>query len=223
MQERNQRPTKAELEEDEFLTWVLNAGQYIKDRAQLFLGGVVAIVAVIVIASFLQTQQAEARQRASAMLFETTVTLGSGQVDQGVRLGQQLIDEYTDTPAAAQAMIVVANRYFLLGRYAEAEALYRQYLDIHGDLEPLVYAARTGLAACREARGDLQGAASDYVAYADENPEAPSSAMALMEAARCYRQLGDAGRSKEILERVLSDHGMTPVAQRAREQLNLMM
>ena len=46
MQERKQRVTKAELEEDEFLEWVLRAIEYLKQRSQLFIGGAVAIVAV---------------------------------------------------------------------------------------------------------------------------------------------------------------------------------
>ena len=84
-------------------------------------------------------------------------------------------------------------------------------------------AARTGLAACREAQGDLEGAARDYVQYADENPDSPPSALALMQAARCYGQLGDAARRRETLERVTRQHPLTPVAQRAREQLTMMM
>ena len=42
MQERKQRVTKTELEEDEFLEWVLRAIEYLKQRSQLFIGGAVA-------------------------------------------------------------------------------------------------------------------------------------------------------------------------------------
>ena len=73
MQERKQRVTKAELEEDEFLEWVLRAIEYLKQRSQLFIGGAVAIGAVIAITSFMKTQRAEARERAATLLFEATV------------------------------------------------------------------------------------------------------------------------------------------------------
>ena len=223
MQERKQRVTKAELEEDEFLEWVLRAIEYLKQRSQLFIGGAVAIVAVIAITSFMKTQRAEARERAATLLFEATVADRSGQVDQVLRISQQLVDDFAGTPAGSQGMIVLGNRYFSLGRYADAQWLFRQYLDTHGDLDALVFAARTGLAACREAQGDLEGAARDYVQYADDNPDSPPSALALMQAARCYGQLGDAARRRETLERVTRQHPLTPVAQRAREQLTMMM
>jgi len=223
MQERNKRPTKAELEEDEFLEWILRAIEYIKQRAQLFIGGAVAIVAVVAITSFMQTQQAEARERAAALLFEATLADRSGQVDQVIRIGQQLVDKFAETPAGSQGMIVLGNRYFTLGRYADAQRLYQQYLDGKGDQDALVYAAQTGLAACRVAQGDIQGAAQDYVRYADENPKNPPSALALMQAARCYGQLGDAPNRRSVLERVTRQHPRTPVAQRAREQLNMML
>lgn len=223
MQERNQRATKADLEEDEFLEWVLRAIQYFKERAQLFIGGAVAIVAVFAIISFLQTQKEEARERASALLFEATIADRSGQTDQVIRLSQQLVNEYSGTPAAAQGVILLANRYFALGRYPDAERLYQQYLDTYGDLDALVYAARTGLAACREASGDLEGAARDYVRYAEEHAASPPAALALMHAARCYQQLRDNGRYRQTLERVTREHALTPVAQRAREQLAMLM
>jgi len=223
MQERKKRATKAELEEDEFLEWVLRAIEYLKQRLQLFIGGAVAIVAVIAITSFMKTQRGEARERAATLLFEATLADRSGQMDQVIRIGQQLIDDFAGTPSASQAMILLGNRFFSLGRYPDAQRLYRQYLDAHGDLDALVYAARTGLAACREAQGDLEGAARDYVRYADENPDSQPSALVLMQAARCYGQLGDAARRRETLERVTRQHPLTPVAQRAREQLTMMM
>ena len=223
MQERKQRVTKAELEEDEFLERVLRAIEYLKRRSQLFIGSAVAIVAVIAITSFMKTQRAEARERAATLLFEATVADRSGQVDQVLRISQQLVDDFAGTPAGSQGMIMLGNRYFSLGRYADAQRLFRQYLDTHGDLDALVFAARTGLAACREAQGDLEGAARDYVQYADDNPDSPPSALALMQAARCYGQLGDAARRREALERVTRQHPLTPVAQRAREQLTMMM
>lgn len=222
MEERNRRPSKHDLEEDEFLEWVLKAADYVKSRAQLFIGGIVALVALVVIVNFVQGQKDEARERASALLFEATVAERSGQVDQAIRLAQQLVDDFGGTPAAGQGTVFLGNRFYTLGRYADAERLFRRYLDEYGDLAPLVFAARTGLAACREAQGDLAGAAQAYAAVADGSPGDPSSALALMDAARCWRMQGDAAQQRGALERVTREYASTPVAQRARQQLNLL-
>lgn len=222
MEERN-RPTKAELEEDQFLEWVLNAVEYVKARAQLFIGGAIAIVALIVIVNFVQTQRLGARDRGAALLFEASVAEQAGQPEKAIGIAQRLIDEFGGTPSAGHGMVLLANRHFGLGRFADAEGLYRRYLDEYGDVEALVFAARTGLAACREAQGDLQGAAALYVGYADEHLEYGPSALALMDAARCYRLLGDAGGERRTLERVTREYPGTPVAQRARGQLDMLM
>ncbi len=222
MEERNRRPSKADLEEDRFLEWILQAVEYVKSRAQLFIGGAVAVVAVIVIASFLQGQRLEARSRAAAMIFEANLAEQSGQIDRVVGIAQQLIEEYAGTPAASHGIILLANRYFTLGRYVDAQRLYQRYLDEHGDQPPLVFAARTGLAACLEAQGDLAAAAQAFVAYADDHSDHPPSAIALMDAARCFRLLDDRARQREALERVIGEYSKTTVAQRAREQLALL-
>ena len=222
MEERSRRPSKAELEEDRFLEWVLQAGEYVKSRAQLFIGGAVAVVAVIVIANFVQGQRVEARSQASELIFEADLAEQSGQIDRVVGISRQLIEEYAGTPAAAHGMITLANRYFTLGRYVDARELYQRYLDEHGDQPPLVFAARTGLAACLEAQGDLAAAARAFVDYADDHPDHPPSAMALMDGARCYRLLDDASRQRQVLERVIREYGQTPVARRARQELALL-
>lgn len=222
MEERSRRASKAELEEDRFLEWVLQAGEYVRSRAQLFIGAAVALVAVIVIAHVVRGQRVEARSRASAMIFEANLAEQSGQLDQAVGIARQLIEEYPGTPAASHAVVLLANRYFTLGRYVDAQRLYQRYLDDHGDLPPLVYAARTGLAACLEAQGEIGAAARAYIGFADDHPGHPPSAMALMDGARCFRLLGEAAQERGALERVVRDYPETPVAQRARQQLELL-
>jgi len=222
MEERSRRPTKAELEEDRCLEWVLQAGEYVKSRAQLFIGAAVAVVAVVVIANVVKGQRVEARSRASAMIFEANLAEQSGQLDRVLGIAQQLIDEYPGTPAASHGIVLLANRYFTLGRYVDAQRLYQRYLDEDGDVPPLVFAARTGLAACLEAQGELAAAARAYVGFADDHPDHPPSAMALMDGARCFRLLGDAAGQRETLERVIREYPETPMAQRARGQRDLM-
>ncbi|MBT7456644.1 MAG: hypothetical protein HN796_22345, partial [Gemmatimonadetes bacterium] len=51
-------------QEDPFLEWVLNALQFVKDRSQLLIGGVIAIIAALVITEFVQGQRLTARDEA---------------------------------------------------------------------------------------------------------------------------------------------------------------
>ena len=209
-------------QEDPFLEWVLNALQFVKDRSQLLIGGVIAIIAALVITEFVQGQRLTARDEAAHLLFQVMLADGNGQMAQVLGTGQRLIDEYAGTPSAAHGMILLANRNYGVGRYDEAKRLYERYIAEYGDVEMLVFSARTGIAACAEAQGDLQGAAAGYIAYADEHPNDRASAIALMDAARCYRLLGDPQQQRSLLDRVTHEFPSSPVSQRARQELQML-
>ena len=147
---------------------------------------------------------------------------GNGQLEQVIDTGEKLIDEYAGTPSAAHGIILLANRYYRVGRYDEAEKLYERYIAEYGESQALLFAARTGVAACHEATGDLEGAATGYVAYADAHPNDRASAIALMDAARCYRVLGDTQQQGAVLGRVTRDFPTSPAAQRARQELQML-
>lgn len=216
-----QESRRHEEQEDPFLEWVLMALQYVKDRAQLFIGGAIAIVVALAISQFMQTQRETARDEAAQLVFEMMRADGN-QLEQLFSAGEKLIDQYAGTPSAAHGMIMLANRYYRVGRYDEARQLYGRYLSEYGDAEALVYAAKTGLAACDEVAGDLQAAAAGYVAYADGHPQQRAAAMALMDAARCYRLLGNAQQQQAVLDRVTREFPTSPAAQRARQELQML-
>lgn len=217
-----EQTNRQQEQEDPFLEWVLTSLQYVKERAQLFVGGAIAIVVALAMMEFVQTQRASARDEAAHLLFQVMLADGNGQIDEVFGTGTKLIDEFAGTPSAAHGMILLGNRYYAVGRYHEARQLFTRYITEYGDAEVLLFAAHTGVAACQEAQGDLQGAAKGYLSYADENPEERASAMALMDAARCYRLLGDALQQRQILERIQRNFPSSPVSQRARQELEML-
>lgn len=222
MQGHRNRPTKEELEEDKFLAWVLEAVDYVKERSQLFIGGVAAVVVVILAISYVQSARQDARQEAIALLGQAIMADEAGRFDEVLGTCEQLTTQYGGTPSAAQATVLLANRYFIQGRYGDAERLYQSYLDDYGDVEILAYAAWGGLAACYEAQGDMQRAAEQYYSYADAHADMDEAALSLVEAARCFAAAGDRVRARESLVRVTRDFSGTPVVSRAREELSML-
>jgi TolA-binding protein len=96
------------------------------------------------------------------------------------------------------------------------------YLDEHGDVDVLVYAAWSGIAACYESQGEFDRAALKFTEYAEQNKGQMQTALALMNAARCYHLAGQVETAKKELERVTREHADSPVAGRARDQLNML-
>jgi TolA-binding protein len=214
--------SKSELEEDRFVEWILEAADYVRQRQRVFLGGLVAVAAVVLAVVLILRSQEEGRTKAAGLLGDVMVAETNGQYDEAVRLCEQLVKDYSGTPAAGQGALLLGNRYFAQGRYADAQRQFETYLDSYGSQEVLVYAAWTGVAACYEAQGDYGKAAGRYQEYADAHAGGMPSSLALLEAARCYRLAGDGERVKAVLERVLKEYADSPAAAKAREEIALL-
>jgi len=222
MQGNRGKPTREELEEDQFLAWVLEAVEYVKERSQLFIGGAAAIVVAILAIGYVQTSREEARMEATARLGQAAIAEAKGQPDQAMQLREQLAEKYGDTQAGAQAMILLGNHYFGQGRYADAERLFEQYLREHGDVDVLIFAAWTGLAACFESQGDTERAATQYRDYAERYGDRMEAAIALADAARCFGLTGAEAQQRVALERIVQEYSKAPGAARAREELKML-
>jgi len=219
---KQNRATKSELEDDQFVEWMAVASDYVKERGRTFITGAVAVVIIILAVNYVQASRENTRLEAAALLGEALISEQAGDAEQAVRLGEQLLKDYSGTAAAAHGTIMVANRYFNQGRYADAEKLYQSYLTEYGDIEVLVFAASRGIAASYEARQQYEKAAAQYTAYANVHAGEMATSLALMDAARCYGVLGNTQRQREVLKQVTHDFASSPVSVRARQELGLL-
>ena len=215
----SQKPTKAELKEDQFLEWIIRAADYLKERMQFVIGGSVAVVLAIAIVSWVRTAAETDRATATKVLGEALTADDSGNPERAIQLAETLVSDHRGTPAAAQGVIFLANRYFRQGRLSEAQQYYESYLDEYGDVDVLVFAATTGVAACFESQGQYAKAAKRYESYAEQHAGSQQSSLALMDASRCYAMAGDAEARRQALARVARDYPRSPLANKARERL----
>ena len=211
--------SKEELREDEFVEWIMQAADYVKERAQLFIGGLVVFVLLILGINYIIESQEQAKVEAASRLGELLMAEEEGDAAGVISIAEDLISRFDGTPAAAQGVLVLANRYFAQENFAEGQRLYEKYLEDYGQSEILVFGAWSGLASCLEAQGQTTAAAEKYLEFATGHPQSLQAAMAVWEAARCYGQLGDISRQKELLERVMRDFPELPLAARAKASL----
>ena len=219
MSSERRKLSKSELREDEFVEWIMQAVEYVKERAQLFVGGAVAVIVVIVaINYFIESEEAN-RLKAAALLGDVLMVEQGGEPTEAVRLAEELVSSYAGTPAAAQGVVLLANLHYAQGRYAEAREYYQRYLDNYEPLDVLAYAAQSGLGACLEAEGQLLAAAQHYETYAAQQAGTIREAMARMEAARIYGAAGDSDKQQALLKEVSRTFAQYPIAAQARAAL----
>jgi tetratricopeptide (TPR) repeat protein len=218
----NRRPTGNEPEEDRVAQWLMEVVEIVKEKRQIFLGGLVGIVALVMVANLVTTSREQERTEATTLLGDVLVAEGSARPEEAIRLCEKLIDEYPGTPAADQGLLLLANRYYSQARHDDALRLYERFLADSGENEILVFAAWSGMAACYEAQGRLLEAARKYEDYAAKHPESFQSSLALMEAARCFSIAGDESAQLRTLKRVTTEFADSPVAARAQLEINML-
>ncbi len=219
MSSERRKLSKSELREDEFVEWIMQAVEYVKERARLFVSGAVAAIAVVMaINYFIESKEAN-RLKAAALLGDVLMVEQGGEPTEAIRLAEELVSSYAGTPAAAQGVVLLANLHYAQGRYAEARIYYQSYLDNYEPLDVLAYAAQSGLGACLEAEGQLWAAAEHYEAYAAQQAGTIREAMARMEAARIYGLAGESDKQQALLEEVSRAFGQYPIAAQARAAL----
>ncbi|MXW81451.1 MAG: tetratricopeptide repeat protein [Gemmatimonadetes bacterium] len=219
MSSERRKLSKSELREDEFVEWIMEAVEYVKERARLFVGGAVAVIAVIVAINYFIESKETDRLNAAALLGDVLMVEQGGEQTEVVRLAEELVSAYAGTPAAAQGTIILANLYYAQGRYVEARTYYQRYLDNYEPLDVLAYAAQSGLGACLEAEGQFVAAAQHYETYAAQQAGTIREAMAQMEAARIYGLAGESGKQQTLLEQVSRTFVQYPIAAQARAAL----
>ena len=219
MSSERRKLSKSELREDEFVEWIMEAIEYVKERARLFGGGAVAVIAVVMaINYFIESKEAD-RLKAAALLGDVLMVEQGGEPGEAIRLAEELVSSYAGTPAAAQGTVLLANLHYAQGRYVEARTYYQRYLDNYEPLDVLAYAAQSGLGACLEAEGQLLAAAQHYEAYATQQAGTIREAMAQMEAARIYGLAGESDKQQALLEEVSRTFAQYPIAAQARAEL----
>lgn len=223
MSSERRKLSKSELREDEFVEWIMQAVEYVKERARLFGSGAIAVIAVIMaINYFIESKEAN-RLKAAALLGDVLMVEQGGEPTEAIRLAEELVSSssYAGTPAAAQGTVLLANLHYEQGRYAEARSYYQRYLDNYEPLDVLAYAAQSGLGACLEAEGQLLAAAEHYEAHAAQRAGTIHEAMARMEAARIYGLAGERAKQQAQLEQVSRAFTQYPIAAQARAALAL--
>ena len=211
------RLTKREIKEDKFLEFVLRASVFVRKHRTHLIGGVLAIV-LAVVGTNLALKGRETKQLEAAELLADARMAGTGgQVDEAIRLGEQIIRDFGSTRSAQEALVLLGNAYFDMERYDQAMELFQRYLkESNQEEEILRYAAWSGLAACLEEQGRYGEAGEQYRQYGDENRGSPYAAWMLLDAARCFKLSGEKGKAEAVLERILVAYPDSEVAFKAR-------
>lgn len=140
-----------------FLAWLEDNWRRVAAVASVVIG-------VGVVVAFVMWQGGEKQKRASEAL---SMLLIESQVPGGKAL-QDFANQHPGTMAGSRALLLAGGAFFTEGEFQQAQSQFERFLAEEPP-GPLTAQARFGVAACREAQGQIEGAIKDYKSIV-ENP-----------------------------------------------------
>ncbi len=127
-------------------------------------------------------------------------------------------NQFKGRGGAVFSQLYVGHAALELGDAAGAAGAYQDFLGAAAKDDPLRFAGYNGLAAGKEASGDIKGAIAaleDLVSLADKADEDA----ALLGLGRLYQKDGDLDKARARLEKLIADHAESSLKPRADELL----
>ena len=130
--------------------------------------------------------------------------------------------DHPGSPAASQAVLLAAGRYYAEGKFADAQAQFQRFTrDFSGN--PFTPDALMGVAASLEAQGKTEEAAQAFQSAGDRFPNSTIAPQAKFSLARIQESQGKIESARGIYEQIRQAYPMLTVANEADyrlEQLN---
>lgn len=205
MLKAKKRLTKRQIKEDKFVTFYINATNYLQENRRYIMYGAFAFVALVVMFLIYSGKQSEKEQNAVIILTEARAEFGKANYKDAADKLQILVDTYGGTKSSTIGLFYLANSRYHLQEYEEAERLFREYLD-NGKDELLLTSSMSGVAACLEEQGKPAEAAEMFEKTAEKYSESFMAAENLYNAARCYTLAGNPAAAAKVLKTLIRDY-----------------
>jgi len=195
-----QRLTKADIKQDKFISSVWKAQEYFTEHLTSFIIGAVAVVAVIVVVFVLLSSSQSREAAAEEILGRATVEFRGGNFQLAAVDYQSILDDYGGTDAARLASYYIANAYFALKNYDQAEEYFRLHLKKHKFDDMLSANALSGIGHCLRAKAQMQEAGESFYEVYKKYPDSYIVNDCLYYAAKSFITAGDSAKATEIYE-----------------------
>jgi tetratricopeptide (TPR) repeat protein len=207
--------TRQKLKEDKFITRTLQVFNWIKRRQRELIIGLVAVVVVFLAWNGLRSAGRAAEREASLLLLQAGYAQDEGRTDVAREHLEFALDHYGRSRSGGRAAFLLAGNYFQSGAIDSAEATYKLYLRKNTKDPLLTAAARAGLAACRESRGEYEPAARAWQEAGAAYRNDATTPQYYMEAARCFRLAGRIPEALALYDRIQNEFPGRAEADRA--------
>jgi len=191
-------------------------------HSRILMWGTVAVLAVILIISFMARSKRQANVKANELLGKATFTLSQGNMQQGETQLKELIDNYSGVTAAGQGCFLLAKYYWQKNDYANAKIYFEKYINDYSGDELLTAAAYAGYGDCLAQEGKTMEAAQNYEKAARVDTESPQTPAYLYSAAQAYLTASNISKAQALAQEIIKDHDKSEFKNKAEILISML-
>ncbi len=199
---KHHKMTKRHMKEDALVTAAFRATELWERHGRTILVAVGAVVLVAVLAVFITRTRAQSEERAQGELYRAVLAVNQGDYVSAGPMLKELIDNSPGTRSARDAERYLADVLAAQGKYGEAAAGFRKYIDKAGGDKAAALAGYWGLAAALESNKQFAEAAAAYDEAAKRSATDNERGRAMLGEARSYMRAGQTDKAIETYNAV---------------------
>jgi tetratricopeptide (TPR) repeat protein len=206
--------TRHELKEDPLVTGAFRAREVLAENREKFLWGLAALALVVLAGVWFFNSRREKNAKAETILTRANLELQTGQLPLALQDLRLLVEKHSGTEAGKEAYYYLANAYFQISDYEQAEHYYGEFLKRAGGVPVITASAYAGLATCLELKGKNKEAAANFARAVETARGSSQTPDYLVGAIRTHAALGDSAKARQYFQRLKKDFAIY------RDQIN---
>jgi len=207
--------TRKQIKQDKFVTFYFKSQEFLTQHSKTILYAIGGVILVSLIIFVVKSKVAENEQNAMVELTKAKQRYFAADYEGVLPVLQNLIDTYSGSDGADEGLYYLANSYYFLKNYTEAQKYFEQFLDT-GYSGILEASAIAGVAACHEEQGEYEDAARQYGQAAAQFGDSFMAPQYLFNSARCYALSGKSDDALKALTNLIekyADSALKPDAE----------
>ncbi len=211
------RVTRKELlkKPDEFITTTQHIIEHVQHDTRTVYSVVIVLVCVLALVGVVYLYFSEKRKEAVTLEREAVETyyqsilsdtanntVNEPKCKAAIDKFKRLIDEHGDTPQAERAGLYLADAYYQLKKYAEAQEAYKTYLEKYKPQGTFRYTVLNSLGHIEETQGKYNQAL-EYYKQSAQGTSIMLQAQAKLEIGRCYERLAKTEMARQTYQEAL--------------------
>jgi predicted negative regulator of RcsB-dependent stress response len=188
--------------QDTATDFVYKVWPQIEANKNKIIGGIIAIVAIVAIYSFVSWNREQSQVAAGEAMTQVLLSLKPGATLQEVSHSYLAVaEDHSGTMAAQRALLQGATVLFSQGDYTNAQKYFQQYLDAHPD-DTFSALATLGVAKCYAAENKINDAVGEYQRVINDFSDAQSQTEARFALAQINMQAGNYTEAIRLFQQV---------------------